>query len=819
MADVAPTSLEILIDIRAKLDALTQTTDGLKHIAHDAKEAHESASELGRLFMSGLGIGTGMQLAERAVDLFRESFSEAVRLSSQLAAEIERAHGRLGLQGEAYQTLASEARSAGTDFQEMTSSMAQFRQRLGDALIDPQQGTILRQLGLDAQKLASGPLERAVESAAVALGKVTDANVRARLAQELFGRGSAAMLPLLEKLRTEGYDKLRDAAKETNAVLGDDTAEALNKASTQAEEAQKRFGIALAPLNLKLIQAKTELVNFLAKNAGVIESGVEAGFAGSLAAGVEKALEKLEKSGGIEKAFENLGKTMAGPFGVGLATALGAFVIKELQRRAEEELSRIDQFDEAAHATPRDLRNQFKAAASPEDLLAVQNKTATEYNRVLEERNKLLAAGDLNDEQAANLRSLEQEYSWLSKLMTAIREHGAAVVTANQAAKDSTNEVLAVDAKLAAMEQVLKNVNERTDISPEEKRLTRIGAYSVALDAVNQQIDRYKETLQKLGRTELEVQKMLSLDPEFQKLIARWEALNTEANNAIAPPSQKRQINDSFRAFSRGEEDNGAKRLTVAQGPAAGAEQWAMSLGTQGEQVAQAMQSTLGATVQGISQGIYGWITGAESFGDVLRNLGGTILQTMLQTIVQMGVQWLVVSAIAKLGMLSTFALGTSLRKAETTDVIANETAKTPSIMTNAAGASVSSFGIAAALGLAALLAVMVAFGGFREKGGEARAGRAYIVGEKRPEVFVPDENGTILPSLDSLPVPQAASSRSVASAPSVDTSSIASGTRATSRASDQQHVFFFDVDAMNRYMESHMEAVAHNVFDQRSRA
>lgn len=36
-------------------------------------------------------------------------------------------------------------------------------------------------------------------------------------------------------------------------------------------------------------------------------------------------------------------------------------------------------------------------------------------------------------------------------------------------------------------------------------------------------------------------------------------------------------------------------------------------------------------------------------------------------------------------------------------------------------------------------------FGGFREGGGDVQAGKAYIVGEKRPEVFVPSTNGTIL--------------------------------------------------------------------------
>jgi hypothetical protein len=36
-------------------------------------------------------------------------------------------------------------------------------------------------------------------------------------------------------------------------------------------------------------------------------------------------------------------------------------------------------------------------------------------------------------------------------------------------------------------------------------------------------------------------------------------------------------------------------------------------------------------------------------------------------------------------------------------------------------------------------------FGGFREGGGPVEAGKAYIVGEKRPEVFVPQSNGSII--------------------------------------------------------------------------
>ncbi|WAX93199.1 tape measure protein [Aminobacter sp. NyZ550] len=43
-------------------------------------------------------------------------------------------------------------------------------------------------------------------------------------------------------------------------------------------------------------------------------------------------------------------------------------------------------------------------------------------------------------------------------------------------------------------------------------------------------------------------------------------------------------------------------------------------------------------------------------------------------------------------------------------------------------------------------------FGGFRESGGPVQSGKAYVVGEKRPELFVPSQSGTILPAVPEMP-------------------------------------------------------------------
>ncbi|WMT90160.1 phage tail length tape measure family protein [Pelagibacterium sp. H642] len=56
-----------------------------------------------------------------------------------------------------------------------------------------------------------------------------------------------------------------------------------------------------------------------------------------------------------------------------------------------------------------------------------------------------------------------------------------------------------------------------------------------------------------------------------------------------------------------------------------------------------------------------------------------------------------------------------------------------------------------------------------RQYGGDVRKGQPYIVGEKRPELFIPDQNGTIVPSVPTLPSIGGGGATSVTFAPVID--------------------------------------------------
>lgn len=140
--------------------------------------------------------------------------------------------------------------------------------------------------------------------------------------------------------------------------------------------------------------------------------------------------------------------------------------------------------------------------------------------------------------------------------------------------------------------------------------------------------------------------------------------------------------------------------------------------GSTGEQVAQTLTETLGTAVQGISDGIYGWITGANTFADTMRGLGLSVLRQTLDTIVQIGIQQVVNGNAAKAIAIGWKALTSALRTADTAETVAAEATKTPILATNAALSSASSFGLSAVIGIAALALAIGAFIAGFEGGG-----------------------------------------------------------------------------------------------------
>src|SRR5690606_36399 len=126
-------------------------------------------------------------------------------------------------------------------------------------------------------------------------------------------------------------------------------------------------------------------------------------------------------------------------------------------------------------------------------------------------------------------------------------------------------------------------------------------------------------------------------------------------------------------------------------------------------------------------------IHGTLTWGEALRQIGTSILNGVIAAISRMFAEW-----IAKRALMAMKNMMFS-----TQEGAVDAAAKAPGAMMT----SISSFGVASVVGMAAMLAALAAISGAFAKGGRPEPGRPALVGESGPELFVPDRPGLILPA------------------------------------------------------------------------
>lgn len=192
--------------------------------------------------------------------------------------------------------------------------------------------------------------------------------------------------------------------------------------------------------------------------------------------------------------------------------------------------------------------------------------------------------------------------------------------------------------------------------------------------------------------------------------------------------------------------------------------QW--SLFTQQSVGMEALGAAVDSFGQGASSALSGVITGTQSASDAMRGLADTVLSSVIQTFVEMGLQQaksaimgasVQQSAIAATTATQVGALGTTTA-ASVTSAGTTMAAWLPAALV----ASVGSFGAAAIIGGAALVgafALSKTLGGKRKNGGPVQAGSLYQVGEGgMPEIYqastgkqfmIPGDNGKVISNRD----------------------------------------------------------------------
>lgn len=192
--------------------------------------------------------------------------------------------------------------------------------------------------------------------------------------------------------------------------------------------------------------------------------------------------------------------------------------------------------------------------------------------------------------------------------------------------------------------------------------------------------------------------------------------------------------------------------------------QWALF--TQQSVGYEALGAAVDAFGSQASNALTGVITGSMSANDALRSIGNTILNDVINTFVQMGMQQAksaIMGATAQNAAIATTTAAQVSSLATTTAASTASAATTTAAWTPAAlVASIGSFGGAVAIGLGALIAALAvgsSLAGKRKNGGPVAAGSTYQVGEGgMPEIYkasngsqymIPGDNGSVISNKD----------------------------------------------------------------------
>ncbi|UDV62622.1 tape measure protein [Enterobacter hormaechei] len=167
------------------------------------------------------------------------------------------------------------------------------------------------------------------------------------------------------------------------------------------------------------------------------------------------------------------------------------------------------------------------------------------------------------------------------------------------------------------------------------------------------------------------------------------------------------------------------------------------------------INNMLGAAIDSLQGGatnaITGLINGTQSLQESFANIGTTILNSVVGSLVQMGIEW-----------VKSQLMGQAAAAASLASTMAQATAAASAWAPAAMSASIATYGSAAAVGQAAyaeslLAAKGMALAGGRRYGGTVSAGNAYRINEDgRSEIFqtaggqqefIPNQSGKIIPA------------------------------------------------------------------------
>lgn len=329
-----------------------------------------------------------------------------------------------------------------------------------------------------------------------------------------------------------------------------------------------------------------------------------------------------------------------------------------------------------------------------------------------------------NDSQSAAQKAATEQENIANKLEQLRQE---SLLTA-----DSTRELSREQAILQAQQSLGKGATEeqiRLAGEYKAKAWDNANAIKAQAEAEKQRVEAVKG----FAALKSQTSPMFAVETNYQKDLA---ALNAYA---VAYPQKIAEVEQARAAI---EEQYRQQRLDAMW------REW-----SQQNAATQAAAAAFDAFGQTASNALTGILTGSMSVSEALQSIGSTVLNAVINSFVQMGVEWLKSVIMGQAGMAAASA-ATAAQAAGIAAAMAPAAAMT-SLATSGANAIPAQAGIASTVGVAKAMSVA----GALKNGGPAQAGSMYRVGENNlPEIFqasnghqymIPGDSGRVISNKD----------------------------------------------------------------------
>ncbi|EBA7216649.1 tape measure protein [Salmonella enterica] len=537
------------------------------------------------------------------------------------------------------------------------------------------------------------------------------------------------------------------------AAVADDLAEANRNLAVQAdkvEQAENKLSRTTSSLGLLRAQANGQFregIDLLRRDGE--EAGVAAGMMGKLGDMINfaaKAKEKfnssslmVERPKDVQDYLDKLQDQVT------LQSELNDR--KRAQLKAEQDIRKLG-------GTEADVRLARERAAAEYDSQQAQQKGKKEAKDATSEATRY---ANQQEVIAQKLTNLKQQSELASRSTSELSREQAVLAAQQSLGKGATQEQIALAGKYrgeiwdtanalkaqAAAEKLLPEARENASYKQDVQDL------KTALDAKKisqQQYNQTSEVLEQQHQANLAKIRSQQVVSPMQSAVAEVDPVQQLANQH----AQQLALIQQFEQQGVIAHDNALALKNAADTEyeqARIAAQWEIFRNQ--SQANELLASSLEGLQSGATNALTGLISGTQSLQEAFANIGTTILNSVVGSLVQMGIEW-----------VKSQLMGQAAAAASLASTMAQATAAASAWAPAAMSASIATYGSAAAVGQAAyaeslLAAKGMALAGGRRYGGTVSAGNAYRVNEDgRSEIFqtaggqqmfIPNQSGKVI--------------------------------------------------------------------------